>query len=154
VDELRVIIGEEERTTAHFIFSSQMRPCLHEFRIYGPRNGLIVDQDHQLLIKLRGAKFKSYADMFIPPMSLASQHLGNLMTNVKSFLGRDFHMKAGMKCLIETFYNSIVRDTPVPIPYREILVTARIMEDIFDQLGRRGASSGESDVFGAIAGTR
>lgn len=154
VDELRVIIGEEERTTAHFTFSSQMRPCLHEFRIYGPRNGLIVDQDHQLLIKLRGAKFKSYADMFIPPMSLASQHLGNLMTNVRSFLGRDFHMKAGMKCLIETFYSSIVQDTPVPIPYREILVTARIMEDIFDQLGRRGACSGEADVFGAIAGAR
>jgi predicted dehydrogenase len=154
VDELRVIISEEERTTAYFTFSSQMRPCLHEFRIYGPQNGLIVDQDHELLIKLRGAKFKSYVNMFIPPISLASQHLGNLMTNVKSFLGRDFHMKAGMKCLIESFYNSIVRDTPVPIPYREILVTARIMDDIFDQLNRRSASSGESDVFGAIAGSR
>ena len=35
VDELRVIICEEERTTAYFTFSSQMRPSIHEFRIYG-----------------------------------------------------------------------------------------------------------------------
>jgi hypothetical protein len=44
-------------------------------------------------------------------------------------------MKAGMKCLIETFYRSIARNEPPPIPYREILVTARIMDSIFDQIG-------------------
>jgi predicted dehydrogenase len=151
MDELRVIICEEERTTAYFTFSSQMRPSLHEFHIYGPQNGLIVDQDHELLIKLRGAKFKSYADKFIPPLSLASQLLGNLRTNVRSFLGRDFHMKAGMKCLIESFYDSIVRDAPVPIPYREILLTAKIMDHIFDQLNRRNRSVGEAEVFDAMA---
>ena len=37
VDELRVIICEEGRTTAYFTFSSQMRPAIHEFRIYGRR---------------------------------------------------------------------------------------------------------------------
>ena len=41
IDELRVIITNEERTTAYFTFSSQMRPSLHQFRIYGPKNGLI-----------------------------------------------------------------------------------------------------------------
>jgi len=44
-DELRVIISEEERTTAYFTFSSQMRPSLHQFRIYGPKTGLVLDQD-------------------------------------------------------------------------------------------------------------
>jgi len=153
VDELRVIICEQERTSAYFTFSSQMRPSLHEFRIYGPENGLIVDQDHETLIKLRGAKFKSYADKFIPPVSVASQLLGELSTNLKSFLRRDFHMKAGMKYLIESFYNSIVHDTPVPIPYREILLSARIMDDIFDQLNRRRpASVGKSEVFDTVPG--
>jgi hypothetical protein len=153
VDELRVIICDQERTSAYFTFSSQMRPSLHEFRIYGPENGLIVDQDHETLIKLRGAKFKSYADKFIPPVSVASQLLGELSTNLQSFLRRDFHMKAGMKYLIESFYNSIVHDTPVPIPYREILLSARIMDDIFDQLNRRRpASVGKSEVFATVPG--
>ena len=46
-------------------------------------------------------------------------------------------MKSGMKYLIEAFYRSIVENTPVPIPYREILLTAKIMDAIFVQLTRQ-----------------
>lgn len=134
VDELRVIICDEQRATAYFTFSSQMRPALHQFRIYGEKNGLILDQDQETLIKLRGRRYVSYAEKFIPPVSFAKQYLGNLATNMRSFLARDFHMKAGMKYLIESFYRSIVEGTPVPIPYREILLTTRIMDAIFAQL--------------------
>jgi predicted dehydrogenase len=134
VDELRVIISEEERTTAYFTFSSQMRPSLHQFRIYGPKNGLLLDHDQETLIKLRGTRFTSYAEKFAPPAMMAKQHLGNLVTNVRTFFARDFHMKSGMKYLIESFYRSIVEDTVVPLPYREIILTARLMDTIFDQL--------------------
>jgi predicted dehydrogenase len=134
VDELRVIISEEERATAYFTFSTQMKPLIHEFRIYGPRNGLVLDQDHDILIKLRGRKFRSYADKFMPPVFFAKQHLGNLVTNVRLFFDRDFHVDSGMKYLIESFYHSIREDVPVPIPYREILLTARIMDAIFEQI--------------------
>jgi predicted dehydrogenase len=137
VDELRVIISEGERTTAYFTVSSQMRPSIHQFRIYGPENGLVLDQDHETLIRLRGGKFKSYIDKFVPPALFAGQHLGNLITNARRFLSRDFHMRAGMKHLIESFYESVVQGTPVPIPYREILLTARIMDSIFDQINAK-----------------
>jgi predicted dehydrogenase len=137
IDELRVIICEEERATAYFTFSSQMRPSLHQFRIYGPKNGLVLDHDQETLIKLRGTRFASYAERFIPPAMTAQQYLGNLVTNLRSFLTNDFHMKSGMKYLIESFYRSIVEDTPVPIPYREILLTARIMDAIFAQLDQQ-----------------
>src|SRR2546422_10754987 len=139
VDELRVIICEQERTTAYFTFSTQMRPSIHQFRVYGPKNGLLLDQDQETLIKLRGGRFKSYVEKFIPPVIFAEQHLGNFITNVRTFLARDFHMQSGMKYLIESFYRSIIQGTPVPIPYREILLTARIMDAIFDQIGARGS---------------
>jgi len=135
IDELRVIISDDDQNTAYFTFSSQMRPSLHEFRIYGTKNGLVLDQDQETLIRLRGARFKSYAEKFVPPIMLAAQHLENVVTNAKTFLARDFHMKSGMKYLIESFYHSIVQRTPLPIPYREILLTTRIMDAIFDQLG-------------------
>jgi predicted dehydrogenase len=143
IDELRVIIGADEQTTAYFTFSSQMRPSVHEFRLYGPRNGIVLDHDHEILIKLRGKRFKSYAEKFAPPAIFARQHLQNLRHNLGSFLARDFHMKSGMKHLIESFYRSIVDGTPVPIPYREILLTATIMDAIFDQL--LAAESGAAD---------
>jgi predicted dehydrogenase len=139
VDELRVIIAEDNGATAYFTFSSQMRPSLHQFRIYGPKNGLILDQDHETLIRLRGTRFKSYLEKFLPPVQFARQYLGNLRGNLRLFLRNDFHMKSGMKYLIESFYRSIVDDTRVPIPYREIILTTRITDSIFDQLGRRQA---------------
>ena len=134
LDELRVMILENERTTAYFTFSSQMRPSLHQFRVYGPTNGLILDQDNETLIKLRGKRFTSYAEQFIPPVQFARQYLGNWMHNMRLFLHRDFHAKAGMKYLIEQFYLSISENRPPPIPYREILLTTRIMDSIFAQV--------------------
>jgi predicted dehydrogenase len=134
IDELRVIVSENNQTTGYFTFSSQMRPALHQFRIYGTKNGLLLDQDEETLVRLRGARFTSYVEKFVPPMVIAKQQVGNVITNLRSFLARDFHMKSGMKYLIESFYDSIADDTPVPIPYREILLTARMMDMIFAQL--------------------
>lgn len=152
IDELRVIISEERRTTAYFTFSSQMRPGVYQFRVFGQKNGLLLDQDHEILIKLRGARFTSYADIFIPPVQLARQYLGNLVTNVRSFSASDLHLKGGLKYLIESFYRSITEGTPVPIPYREIILTAGIMDSIFAQLNREPerAEEGVSTTGSAV----
>ena len=152
IDELRVIISEQAGTTAYFTFSSQMRPDIHEFRIYGNKNGLVVDQDTETLIKLRGDGYKSYLQIFAPPVIMARQHLGNLKVNLGKFLARDFHMKSGMKYLIEAFYRSIVEDTPVPIPYREILLTAKIMDAIFAQLAAKQSQMQTSSTVALHSG--
>lgn len=142
IDELRVIVADEGRATAYFTCSSLMRPSLHQFRMYGPTNGLVLDHDQESLLKIRGARLKSYGEKFVPHVELARQHLGNLRTNLKAFLARDFHMKSGMKFLIESFYRSITESAPPPIPYREILLTAAIMDAIFEQLAaqRKGSA--------------
>jgi predicted dehydrogenase len=135
IDELRVQISEDQGATAYFTFSSQMRPALHAFHVYGPKNGFVLDQDQETLVKLRGKRFTSYAEKFVPPLALSGQYLGNWATNMRTFLARDFHMKSGMKFLIEAFYQAIVHGAEPPIPYREIILTAKIMDDIFRQLG-------------------
>jgi predicted dehydrogenase len=142
VDELRVAISDRESMTAYFTFSSQMRPSLHQFRIYGPRNGLLLDQDQETLIKLRGKKSKSYLEKFATPLNFAKQYGDNALANMKAFIARDFHMKSGMKFLIEQFYRSIEEDGPPPISYREILLTARIMDQIFTQIAMQQANLG------------
>ena len=95
VDELRVIISENERTTAYFTFSSQMRPSLHQFRVYGPKNGLLLDQDDETLIMLPGKRRKSYLEQFVSPVAFARQYLGNAVGNVRTFLAANFHAKSG-----------------------------------------------------------
>jgi len=144
IDELRVIIGEQERTTAYFTFSSQMRPSIHQLRVYGTKAGFILDQDHETVVTLGGVRLKSYAEKFVPPIVLAKQYLANAGANMRRFLASDFHMKAGMKYLIQSFYESITKNTPVPIAYREILLTARIMDSIFAQLEQRSVPALDS----------
>jgi predicted dehydrogenase len=49
--------------------------------------------------------------------------------------------------LIESFYRAIAQGAPVPIPYREILLTARIMEAIFDQISVGHSAAGKDPVY-------
>ncbi|MGA2936350.1 MAG: Gfo/Idh/MocA family oxidoreductase [Syntrophobacteraceae bacterium] len=146
VDEVRVIIDDGHLTTAYFTFSSQISPTIHQFRLFGPKNSLVVDDDHQLVIKYRNNEYKSYLRYFIPPFQFAWQYLGNFSINLRKFINKDFHLPfdAGMKTLIESFYNSIVSDAPLPLPYREILLCSWIMDQIFMQIDRRWPGLTES----------
>jgi predicted dehydrogenase len=136
LDELRVIL-HDGAATAYFTFSSQMRPSLHLMRMYGPKNGLTMDEDQQTVIKFAGTRYKSYLHQFVPPWDHARQYASNSLGNIRKFLKADFQTGYGMKVLIQSFYNSIVDGRPVPIPYSEILRTSRIMNEIFSQLDSR-----------------
>jgi predicted dehydrogenase len=155
IDELRVIVSASGGSTAYFTFSSQIRPSLHQFKIYGSKNGLALDQDQETLIRISGSRHKSYVEKFLPPVNLAKQYLGNLKYNLGKFLARDFQMKSGMKELIEAFYRSITEGTPAPIPYREIILVARIEDAIFEQIYKAGDApqnrSAETAATGATA---
>jgi predicted dehydrogenase len=134
VDELRVIIEDRGGTTAYFTFSSQMRPLLHQLRLYGPKNGLMIDDDKQMVLKIRGIRYKSYLEQFVPSWSFANQYVTNCWRNTRLFLKADFHTLHGMRTLIEAFYRSITEKTRPPIDYKEILLTSRIMDNIFTSL--------------------
>jgi predicted dehydrogenase len=136
IDEVRVIIKDEDSTTAYFTFSSQIKPVPHQFRLYGPKNSLIVDDDHQVLIKMDDKDYKSYLPYFVTPFQYAKQYLGNVSHNAIKFLKKDFHLpnEAALRTLIESFYRSVAENSPLPLSYREILLTSRIMDAIFDQV--------------------
>lgn len=153
-DELRVIIHDQLDTTAYFTFSSQMQPRLRHFRVYGKKNAIVIDHDQETLICLRGDRYRSYLERFIPPLFLSLQYAGNAVSNVWRFLRNDFHMKAGMHFLIKAFYDSVLHDSPVPISYSEILRTSRIMDEIFFQVNshRQGGSAVEGDRIESRSG--
>ena len=146
IDEVRVIVRDEASTTAYFTFSSQIRPAPHQFRLYGPKNSLMVDDEHQVVIKIDNHDYKSYLRYFIPPLQIAKQYAGNAKRNFGKFLKRDFHLPndAALKTLITLFYKAIAGKSPLPLSTGEILLTSRIMDDIFAQINaqRNGSRSG------------
>jgi predicted dehydrogenase len=134
LDELRVLIRDRAGTTAFFCFSTQIRPALNELRIFGPANSIVVDHINGSLVRNENRSYKSYLTYFVPPLRKAREHLRNAGANVTNFLRRRLYQDFGMKELIERFYNSISKNGPPPIPYREIILTVRIMDEIFGQI--------------------
>jgi predicted dehydrogenase len=133
LDELRVLIRDKSGVTAFFCFSTQIKG-LNQLRIYGPANSLTADIITGTLIRSDNRSYKSYLTYFIPPLRNAREHFRNACRNVTNFARRRLYQDFGMKELIERFYNSIRKGDSLPIPYREILLTARIMDEIFAQI--------------------
>src|SRR5205823_6012139 len=92
----------------------------------------------------RIAEFMVSESPHVIAYGFVSPYLKNIGGNLAKFLARDFHMKSGMKYLIASFYRSIVEDAPLPISYREILLTARIMDSIFAQLNAASSQEQQS----------
>jgi predicted dehydrogenase len=134
LDELRVLIRDRSGTTAFFCFSTQIKPALSQFRVCGPRNSISVDQTSGSIIRNKKRNNKSYLTFFVPPLLNAREHLRNAGRNIAYFAGRKLYQDSGMTELIRRFYQSIQLKTVPPIPYREIILTARIMDEIFAQI--------------------
>jgi predicted dehydrogenase len=133
LDELRVLIRDKMGMTAFFCFSTQIRG-LNQLHVYGPANSMIADIITGSLVRNTNRSYKSFLTYFIPPLRSAREHFRNARCNVANFLRRRLYQDFGMKELIERYYDSIRLDSPLPIPYREILLTARIMDEIFAQI--------------------
>jgi predicted dehydrogenase len=151
LDELRVLIRDKGGTSAFFCFSTQIKGLNH-LRIYGPATSILVDHISGSLIRNKNRSCKSYLTYFIPPLQTAREHFKNARSNVTNFLRRRLYQDFGMKELIERFYNSIRLNGPVPIPYREILLIARVMVEIFAHIypdgGRQTEDGGQATEDG------
>ena len=133
LDELRVLIRDKCGITAFFCFSTQIKG-LNQLRLYGPADSMVADIITGSLIRSGNKPYKSYLTYFIPPLKSARENFRNARRNITNFMRRRLYQDFGMKELINRFYNSIRVGDPLPIPYREILLTARIMDEIFAQI--------------------
>lgn len=133
LDELRVLVRDKTGRTGSFCFSTQLKG-LNQFRLYGREGSIVVDHISGSVIRNKHRSCKSYLTYFVPPLRAAREHLRNARINVTNFVRQRLYQDSGMKELIERFYNSIRSGSPPPIPYREIILTASIMDEIFAQI--------------------
>jgi predicted dehydrogenase len=133
LDELRVSIRDKSGTTAFFCFSTQIKQ-LNQLRIYGRSGSITADISSGSLIRNENCSYKSYLTYFVPPLKNAHEHFRNARVNLANFLRKRLYQDFGMKELMERFYNGIREGGDPPIPYRQIILTARIMDEIFAQV--------------------
>ena len=152
VDELRLMVRDEHATTAYFTFSSQISPSAHRFTVCGPKRTVVVDDDHQVVLRLDSREYKSYLRFFVPPVSFA----GTVRVEPRAKrveVPAQRLPSAQRRGLVAPDYGVLPvawpTDAPPPIPYREILLTSRIMDAALAQMGRRPARAHDTRAAAA-----
>jgi hypothetical protein len=107
---------------------------LNQFRICGPANSISVDVMSGTVIRHVSGSYKSYLTYLVPPIVMVREYLRNARRNAVEIFTQRLHQDSGMKELVERFYGSITARSAPPISYRDILLTARVMDAIFAQI--------------------
>jgi predicted dehydrogenase len=145
-DELRILV-QGERVTAYGTFSAHIRPAGNFVRVYGTKNTLHVDYTNRTLVFDCAPTLPSAIGRLLPAFQQSRQYMGQGGKNLARFLRSDFHFFAGLKELISRFYASIEQDTEPPVSDRDILRIARMMDDIFLQIGEKKSQEEPSSVL-------
>src|SRR6266853_3017981 len=128
MDELRAVIRDVSGTTAFFCFSTAVKG-VNQLRIYGAGGSMVADIITGSFVRASSRSYKSYLTYFIPSLKYAREHARNAALSLTNFVRRRLYQDFGMKELIERFYKSVAGEGARPIPYREIILTARIMDE-------------------------
>jgi predicted dehydrogenase len=132
-DELRVMLLGK-RVSAYATFCSHARPRSHFMRVYGTKNTVHVDYTFRSMSVEGKQTVPGAFGRLLPPFRSSWQSLRQATHNAREFVGSGFHFFAGLNRLLSEFYQSILDDTPVPIPYAEILRVCEIMDKISAQV--------------------
>jgi predicted dehydrogenase len=133
LDELRVMILAGG-VSAYVTFTSHARPVGHFMRVYGTKNTAHIDFALRTMLVEKKQTAPSALGRLLPPFESGWQHLRQATHNAREFAGSHFQFFAGMNRLLSLFYKCIVHDTPVPIPYAEMLRVSQIMDEISKQV--------------------
>jgi|HubBroStandDraft_6_1064221.scaffolds.fasta_scaffold20550_3 predicted dehydrogenase len=133
LDELRVMILAGGMS-AYVTFSSHARPVGHFMRVYGTKNTAHIDFALRTMLVEKKQTIPSALGRLLPPFKSSWQSLRQATRNAREFAGSRFQFFAGMNRLLSKFYECIQNDTPVPIPYPEMLRVSQIMDEISTQV--------------------
>jgi predicted dehydrogenase len=137
LDELRFSIVTP-KVSAFGTFSSHIKPTGHFARVYGTKNTLFVDYVMRSVTLDAQTKLPSAIGRLVPAFDQGLQYLREGGKNLARFIKSDFHYFSGLNRLFGMFYDSIVDDGDPPIPYRDILRIAAMMDEIFRQVPQDG----------------
>jgi predicted dehydrogenase len=133
LDELRVMILAGGMS-AYVTFCSHARPVGHFMRVYGTKNTAHIDFALRSMSVEKRQSVPGAVGRLLPSFESVWQSLRQATRNAREFAGSQFQFFAGMNRLLSLFYESIQHDTPVPIPYAEILRVSQIMDEISAQV--------------------
>jgi predicted dehydrogenase len=130
--EMRVLMRDGP-VTATAIFSSSMRPVLHQFHVFGTKSTLSLDFTSGILSTDQAPRIGGVIGSLMSGYSDAWQRLAYASKNAVGLSKGQFGHLAGLQFLFRSFYDSIRRDCPLPIPYHLILHVSCLMDRVLSE---------------------
>ncbi len=128
-DELRLMVLGED-VSAFATFTSHARPVAHFLNVYGTRNTLHLDFEAGIVPRSSTSLFPGALGRLSHAFGQAFQYLGQGGRNAVRFARSQYQPLAGLNFLIAAFYDSILLDAPLPIPYEDILRVTAMTDDV------------------------
>lgn len=138
--EMRVLI-KDGQITAAATFSSAMRPVLHRFEVFGTEGSMALDFVLGVLSVDQTPHYRGALGALLGGYGETWRRFKYANKNTARMTQGQFGPFSGLRFLIRSFYRSILRDGPVPIPYDLILKVSHLTERVL--LHPRGAGCKE-----------
>jgi predicted dehydrogenase len=133
LDELRIMVTGQ-MTSAYATFSAHIRPVHHTLAFYGTKSTAHLDFTHGTITLDSRSKLPGVIGRLVTPFEQSWEHFRQGGKNLWRFAQSDYQYFAGFQALIAQFYDSILRDTPLPIPHKEILRVSMMTDRVIQQL--------------------
>lgn len=127
--EMRVLI-KDGQITATATFSSAIRPVLHRFEVFGTRGSMALDFALGILSTDQTPRHRSALGALLSGYGESWRKFKYANKNVARLTQGQFGYFSGLQFLFRSFYRSILRDDPVPIPYDQILKVSSLAERV------------------------
>jgi predicted dehydrogenase len=132
-DELRVMIFDGD-VSAFATFTSHAQPLAHGLVVYGTRNSARLDFESGTIVFGSTSALPGPFGRLSHTLGQSLQYFRQGTKNAVGFVRSEYHALAGLNFLIGAFYDSIREDTPVPIPYKDILEVAAMTDTVLAQV--------------------
>jgi predicted dehydrogenase len=132
-DELRSMLFSQG-VSAYATLSAHARPVQHFLTLYGTKNTAHMDLVGQTLTFASKPALPGAIGRLSPAFAQGWQYFRHGGKNLMRFAKSEFQYFAGLNFLLFSFYESIIHDSAVPIPYEVILRVSAVMDEIFAQV--------------------
>ncbi len=132
-DELRILI-KGEKAFGILTFSFAARPHLHFVRIYGTKMMVEVDINTMTTVSHPVSSLPKAAQKATYNLAESWQLFKSTTANVINFIRGKLKPYQGMKILIHKFYESVEKNTALPVSKEQALLVIRTMDEIWKQI--------------------
>lgn len=136
-DELRFMLSGANGVTVSAMVSSHARPTSHAMTVRGTRDTVELDYGARTLVRSQRQEQPSAIGRLFPAWVQSARFARSGAGNVAAFARHDFHYFQCMRVLLQRFHEAIRGVAPDPVPAREILQVATLIDAIVDAVEAR-----------------